>query len=176
MSLAVLALAPVVLPNVAKSVSDAVAGASAPTASTLSCQALTVEQIAAVLGTRVTPSAAQSVDRCSWHQGDSATSAVPALTLQLYGRPVAGASSQEAMASAQAGRAFARVSQGQSLEAWTAPPPVAPGPFSLSLRYSYPAKATRTERQKADAAALAQVTALAEAFARSAAPTPTTDG
>lgn len=170
MSLGVLALAPVVLPALASQVSETVGRATAPTPSAPSCQTLTVEKIAAVLGTHVTPGAAQPVDRCAWHHSDAATSAVPVLTLQVYSRPFAGGSRQEPMASAQAGRAFARVPEGQRLAQWTASTPIAQAPFSVNLRYSYPPKATRADRQKADAAALAQVAALAEAFARSASP------
>lgn len=172
-SLAVLAMAPVVLPFVASKVSEAVNRATTPTAPGTSCQTLTAERVSAILGARVTAEIAQTGNRCSWFLGGPASAATPTATLQIESRPAASRSAVPATATAQAGRAMARVAQGQSLKNWTAPRPTAPTSFYVSLRYAYPANATRADRQKADDAALAQVTALAEEFVVSAAPTST---
>lgn len=168
--LAVLALAPVVLPIVANRVSGAVPTVTRPIGPTTSCRSLSSEQVSVVLGARVTPGGAQSDDRCSWHLSDTGSSAAPVVTLQVLSGSFTGRSTGQGKATAQAGRAFIRVPQGESLTGWAAPRPTAPAAFAVNLRYSYPPKATRADRQKADDTARAKVTTLAEAFARSAMP------
>ncbi len=168
-ALLVLAVAPTVLPILAKAASGVVAGAVGPPRPTTSCKALAPEQIAAVLGAPVSVVASTVDSRCSWRVTNSASAAVPAVTIQIHAQSADSTSSQP-MLSAQAGRAVARLAQGQRLPGWAATT-VAPASFSVSLQYSYPAKATRAEREKADANALVQLGAIAEEFARSATPT-----
>lgn len=159
-ALVVLAVAPRVLPEIARTVGGQLRDAECPVASPAACSALEA-QIVTLLGSNVSQAPNPGVGQCRWSADSSLGVGPREVTLTLTSIPVA-----KATVSAQIGSAIANVPRGQTLAEWRRPELRAPLGYSVHVRYTYPASATKAERGAADASGLAAVIELSKAFAQ----------